>query len=243
MEKNTGGNHGEQSCCPYLADLLSFSLGELADDEDVRLREHLLEGCGTCGAELRAIRLDLASLDAALADRAQLRTGRATFEQTRAALGVRLQALIAERGTQGPGHAHQTHPGPGQEGHAAGGAPLPCPPLEPTGAEGIEMSPSRHGAWAQLEIPGIRVRVLASDDSTRRWTCLVEMAPGTRYPAHRHRGKEECLVLSGDLEIGGQILHRGDFLVAQEGSLHAAHTSESGCQFLIAASWDNEVVE
>lgn len=96
--------------------------------------------------------------------------------------------------------------------------------------------------WEPTSIPGIRTRRLAVDAERRSVTMMVEMAPGTRYPAHRHGGAEECFVLSGDLRIGEEeVLAAGDYQRADAGSFHPVQSTDGGCTLLLVSSQDDEL--
>lgn len=58
-------------------------------------------------------------------------------------------------------------------------------------------------AWKETAVPGIRYKTLFVDRERRYATSLVAMAPGTRYPRHRHTQTEELFLLSGDIQIDG----------------------------------------
>ena len=47
---------------------------------------------------------------------------------------------------------------------------------------------------------------------------LLDVAPGTRFPAHHHGGDEECYVISGSLVACGRRIGAGDFHHADAGS-------------------------
>jgi len=50
--------------------------------------------------------------------------------------------------------------------------------------------------WKQSSSPGLRLAFLDGSEDGSAWV-LIELAPGTAYPPHRHRGPEEVLVLRG----------------------------------------------
>src|SRR5262245_17703317 len=92
-------------------------------------------------------------------------------------------------------------------------------------------------AWEPAGAPGVEARRLHVDRSRNTATMLVRMAPGTSYPAHRHGGREECFVLSGDLRVGDQlVMHSGDYQRAELGSVHPVQSTENGCLLLLVSS-------
>jgi anti-sigma factor ChrR (cupin superfamily) len=70
---------------------------------------------------------------------------------------------------------------------------------------------------------------------------LVRMDPGSSYPGHLHAGVEECFVLEGELRVGEEVLRRGDYQRADEGSEHGIQWTEKGCLLLIVSSQDDEL--
>jgi quercetin dioxygenase-like cupin family protein len=86
--------------------------------------------------------------------------------------------------------------------------------------------------WRALPIPGVSVRALRRDAESGESTTIVRFDAGVRFPAHDHPGGEEILVLEGDLRVGPDLLHPGDYLYTPPNGKHAA-SSEGGCTFLV----------
>jgi anti-sigma factor ChrR (cupin superfamily) len=82
-------------------------------------------------------------------------------------------------------------------------------------------------------VEGIRLKQLALDERRGVATLLLEVAPGTVYPAHHHHGAEECYVISGDVVAAGRHLHAGDFHHADGGSDHEPLRTVGGCTVLL----------
>ncbi len=97
------------------------------------------------------------------------------------------------------------------------------------------------GEWQETGVAGVRVRDLFVDRAADQVTMLVRMAPGSSYPSHVHGGPEECLVLEGDLRVGADVLHAGDYQRAAPGSQHPAQSTERGCLLLIVSSLSDEL--
>ncbi|MCI0535966.1 MAG: cupin domain-containing protein [Verrucomicrobiales bacterium] len=91
------------------------------------------------------------------------------------------------------------------------------------------------GQWQTLPVPGVRMKELAADPRRGTSVRLYELAPGTRFPHHRHSGPEECFVLSGDFHVEGHVLHAGDFHHAEEQTDHGESFTIEGCQLLVMA--------
>ena len=85
-------------------------------------------------------------------------------------------------------------------------------------------------------------RRLFVDDTSGRVTMMVRMAAGTSYPSHRHGGFEECFVLEGDLQVGSEMLHAGDYQRASAGSVHGVQSTERGCLLLLSSSPGDELL-
>jgi len=109
------------------------------------------------------------------------------------------------------------------------------------GPEGMLYAPS--GAdFEPTAIEGIEVRRLSVDPQRDRVTMLVRMAAGTRYPAHRHGGPEECFVLQGDIRVGDLHMRAGDFQRAEHDSVHGVQSTDEGCLLLIVSSMSDELI-
>jgi anti-sigma factor ChrR (cupin superfamily) len=98
------------------------------------------------------------------------------------------------------------------------------------------------GQWA-LAKEGVRVKQLSVDPVQHSVTMLVRMEPGASWPSHRHGGFEQCFVLEGDLEVGGDtVLHAGDFQAMDTGSVHPLQRTPNGCLLLIVSSQHDELL-
>lgn len=108
--------------------------------------------------------------------------------------------------------------------------------------EGMFIRRASEGEWVPTGVAGVRVRRLFADPQKDQITMLVRMDPGAAYPAHRHAGPEECLVLEGDLQIGDiATLHAGDYQRAGQGSRHVVQSTRGGCLLLIVSSLSDEL--
>ena len=77
------------------------------------------------------------------------------------------------------------------------------------------------------------MKVLRADAAADRSpTILLQFSPGATYPAHSHPGGEEIFVLEGDVKLGADHLHAGDYLYTAPGNAHAVW-SEGGCVLLV----------
>jgi putative transcriptional regulator len=82
------------------------------------------------------------------------------------------------------------------------------------------------------------MKVLAFNRTSGYATFLLDVAPGTRFPAHHHAGAEECYVISGSLYTCGRRMEAGDFLHADAHTDHGELWTEEGCRVLLVASPD-----
>lgn len=87
--------------------------------------------------------------------------------------------------------------------------------------------------WLPYPVPGIRMKVLALNRAAGYATLLLDVAPGTRFPAHHHGGDEECYVLSGSLYTCDRRMVAGDFLHADAHTDHGELWTEEGCRVLL----------
>lgn len=89
--------------------------------------------------------------------------------------------------------------------------------------------------WAPSGAPGVDIKQLFNDDVTGRTTVLLRMAPGARFPAHRHHDVEQCLVVTGDIRFGELVYEEGDFVVMGKHTDHPEiHTVNGNVLLLVA---------
>lgn len=222
----------EQRRCERLDQASSYRLGEL-DAETARAFEGHLGGCAAC-------RDELASQERAF----ELLALVAPEAEPPADLWSRLRARIGRAAPRDPTR-EQRHVGPGERSparaaEASSGRPWLHWPSDPLGAS-LALHRGDEGVWEPTYVPGVEARRLFVDRAAGRATMLVRMAPGTSYPGHRHGGTEECFVLQGDLHVGDDVMHAGDYQVAGVGSRHGTQTTEGGCLLLIATSFEDRM--
>lgn len=119
------------------------------------------------------------------------------------------------------------------------GATLPAESL-------IQFVSSNQAEWKPLPEPGVSgvfVKVLRIDKQARRApTILLKFEAGATYPAHNHPGGEEIFVLEGDVKLGKDHLHAGDYLYTPPGGKHAVW-SENGCIMLVSVPEAVEILK
>lgn len=89
------------------------------------------------------------------------------------------------------------------------------------------------GEWQQTPFPGVEFRQLFVDAATGNVTQLVRLAPGAKYPPHRHAGLEHCYVLEGDLVSDDHTIYAGDYEINSPDTDHLPVSSKNGCLLLI----------
>lgn len=106
---------------------------------------------------------------------------------------------------------------------------------------GFAVSRASRG-WVDHPVPGIRMKVLSIASDRRYATLLLDVAPGTRFPAHHHTGAEECYVISGSVMSYGRRLGPGDFLHADAETDHAELSTDEGAQVLLVVPPEDYMV-
>ena len=101
----------------------------------------------------------------------------------------------------------------------------------------------RQAGFVATGFDGVQSRRLALDEELREATSLVKMAPGASYPRHRHRSREQCYVLWGEVRFADEVLRVGDYQVAEPGSVHEEHWTIIGCLLLVVAGLDDELLD
>ena len=98
---------------------------------------------------------------------------------------------------------------------------------------GFALRFDRDDDWLPHPVPGIRMKILSVNRRNGYATLLLDVKPGTRFPAHHHDGDEECYVISGSVFTLGRRLGPGDFVHADAGTDHAELWTEEGARVLL----------
>lgn len=93
------------------------------------------------------------------------------------------------------------------------------------------------GHWIPL-MGGVDIKILHIDATQGMQTALWRLQPGAVLPAHGHSQDEECLVLEGEIQQGGQVYRQGDFHLGLAGHDHQAFTTDIGALLLIRSQRD-----
>ena len=107
--------------------------------------------------------------------------------------------------------------------------------LKATQLPGIRFRFADEDEFAPTPYAGIAIRILNKDRERKQFTFLMRMEPGASYPSHPHDGPEECLVLEGEIVVGGVRMKKGDYQRAEPGHDHCEQFSETGALLYITA--------
>ncbi len=103
----------------------------------------------------------------------------------------------------------------------------------------VKVIRSKEQDWFNLPIRGAKFLELSARKKDGFVVSMIEIQPGTDFPAHDHHGVEMAYILEGDLEADGCLLQAGDFFRADAGTHHGTHRSPSGCRALIITANEN----
>jgi len=103
--------------------------------------------------------------------------------------------------------------------------PTALPAGEPTSDAPLVTIRANEGDWLQ-RAPGVEMKVL--HETPRSRSVLFRLAPGGVLPPHGHIDEEECIVMSGSVQIGDRLLSEGDFHLAGGGTDHTPITTSTG---------------
>lgn len=81
--------------------------------------------------------------------------------------------------------------------------------------------------------PRVLKRQLYVDAKAGWESYFLRLEPDAELPSHSHNSVEECLVLSGAIEINGDVIGEGDLHIAFAGHDHGTLTSQGGALLYI----------
>ena len=88
--------------------------------------------------------------------------------------------------------------------------------------------------WVEIA-PGITGKALRYDHQVGSMVYVVRLQPGVRCPVAASGSPEECLLISGDLSLGGVSLKAGDRHHAANSVIHGGGHSDRGAVLFIRA--------
>ncbi len=104
-----------------------------------------------------------------------------------------------------------------------------------SGAQPELLTIRAHEGWKTIA-PGVEMKDLYIDDASRTRSFLVRMQPGSNLPGHEHAGDEECMVLDGEVSLGGIVVRAGDYHMAPKGVPHGTVTTNIGALLYVRAA-------
>ena len=93
------------------------------------------------------------------------------------------------------------------------------------------------GDWIVLD-PLVEMKLLRRDEAHNNQTALWRLKPGAVVASHPHTLEEECLVLEGEISIGGHSVRAGDMHIARPGYDHPILMSAGGALLLVRSEID-----
>lgn len=90
--------------------------------------------------------------------------------------------------------------------------------------------------------PGVMILPLHGEPTKAGASALLRYQPGASVPAHRHKGVEHILVLSGSQQDEAGHHGPGNLAINPQGSSHKV-SSKDGCTVLAVWSGDLELLE
>lgn len=88
------------------------------------------------------------------------------------------------------------------------------------------------GVWTALTLL-VEMKLLYIDKSTESRSFLVRLQPNGSLPAHDHSTNEECMVLEGEVSLGGIQAKAGDYHLAPKGLRHGIISSQTGALLFV----------
>ncbi len=86
------------------------------------------------------------------------------------------------------------------------------------------------GDWTALDLPGVEIKVLHTDQSSGATTVLTRLQSGATIPRHRHSSADETVyVIEGDFIEDKRSFGPGSFFAGKAGTDHGPHSSTGGC--------------
>lgn len=75
--------------------------------------------------------------------------------------------------------------------------------------------------WIQTDKVGSAfMKVLWTSAQSGGWAVLYRWKKGFTAPPHKHLGAIHCMIISGRLKVGGNVLESGDYIYEANGMVH-----------------------
>lgn len=194
----------------------AYALGVLDEADRAAFEAHLQMGCSQCQSELEALNLVVGELGLAVPPM-----------QPPAHLRDRLMQRIEH---------HQT------KSWTSSGRQIwkEWKAVPTTGRWEVR---ANEGQWLETGYPGVLAKNLFVDERRQAVTMLIQMAPGSRYPAHRHDDTEICYVIQGDVHFGERAYQTGDYLHNMPDSIDEEVWTTNGCLLFIISSQNDQLLD
>ena len=108
--------------------------------------------------------------------------------------------------------------------------------LQPQSGAQPELLTIRAGEGWKTIATGVEMKDLYIDDASQTRSFLVRMQPGSNLPGHEHAGDEECMILEGEVSLGGIMVRAGDYHMAPKGVPHGTVSTETGALLYVRAA-------
>lgn len=96
--------------------------------------------------------------------------------------------------------------------------------------DGFSTHRTNDGEWVEA-MQGAHYKILHNEGNSLDGVIsyLIRLEAGVEMDGHNHPFDEECLMIEGDLCLGGLTLNKGDFHFAAAGVKHAHVGTTNGC--------------
>lgn len=93
------------------------------------------------------------------------------------------------------------------------------------------------GPWLRRS-PHFEIKILNHDQASGLYSYVLRLAANGIIETHAHSLPEECMILSGEIEVDGLTLGAGDYQVFQPGTRHSRIFSRNGALLFVRAELD-----
>ncbi|MDE0853445.1 MAG: cupin domain-containing protein [Nevskia sp.] len=93
------------------------------------------------------------------------------------------------------------------------------------------------GGWIRRS-PHFEIKIVNYDKLSGAYSFIGRLAANGSIEPHAHALAEECVILSGEMEVDGLTLRAGDYQVFEPGTRHGRLYSKTGALLFIRAELD-----